>query len=196
MRTATATAIAALAALAVVPAAQAGTPSTIGQGRSPAISVDPATGTAHIAWPNSAAGTLTYCRVPRGATACQITRTLAAPAPAVSGYPDAPFVLRVGANLVITMPVYATDKTYLWASANEGESWFGPTEIYDAVSQGTEATLPTVAPAAWPNSVVFGAGGTVWRSNGSADAALTTRATLTGGGATTSRWPASTTATR
>lgn len=93
----------------------------------PAIAVDD-NGTAHIAW-NESAGipgddTLVYCRVPRGAKACALTRTIALPKTDFNG-PQV--VLTRGGEIVLvsgrccfpSLPVFAV------SSSDGGES-FGP----------------------------------------------------------------------
>ena len=66
-----------LAAILVgAPAAAAGSV-TVGQGdNAPGVAVD-AAGTAYIAWDNH--NTLQFCRLPRGASACDIAHSIAAP---------------------------------------------------------------------------------------------------------------------
>ncbi len=60
-------------------------PFTVGAGFKPSVAVDVA-GTAYLAWygPESGTTSLQFCRVPRGATACDIARTIAAPGTSLS----------------------------------------------------------------------------------------------------------------
>ena len=60
-------------------------PFTIGAGFKPSVAVDGA-GTAYLAWygPESETTSLQFCRLPRGATACDLTRTIAAPGTSLS----------------------------------------------------------------------------------------------------------------
>jgi hypothetical protein len=57
------------------PAAAAVTPTDLGPGSKPSVVVDPA-GTAHILFLAGLVGTPQYCRLPRGATACDVRATL------------------------------------------------------------------------------------------------------------------------
>jgi hypothetical protein len=75
-----------LTALLLAPTgAGAATPLTIGTGHDPGVAVDGA-GTAYIAWfgPESNTTSLHYCRLPRGAGACDIATTIAAPGTTLS----------------------------------------------------------------------------------------------------------------
>lgn len=175
---------AAAVALTAPAAAEAGTPFTIGSGDSPSIYVQPDNGTAHVVWTNADSDTLIYCRVPRGATACAKQVTLPAPPGGPTGYPDNPFILPSPAQpttLVVSMPIYATDKTFTWSSADNGDGAFLVAKIYDAVGQGTNATPPTFL----GNSLVFAAGDKIWNSFGSTDSALTLATTLPGSSGST-----------
>ena len=70
-----------LAVWLIAPAgAGAATPLTIGSGHKPGVAVD-AAGTAYIAWygPESSITSLNFCRLPRGAAACDVSTTIAAP---------------------------------------------------------------------------------------------------------------------
>jgi hypothetical protein len=72
--------------LCLAPAgAGAATPLTIGTGHKPAVAVD-ASGTAYIAWfgPESNITSLNFCRLPRGAGACDVRTTIAAPGTTLS----------------------------------------------------------------------------------------------------------------
>ena len=79
-------AIACLAMVLLAPAAAgAATPLTIGTGHKPGVAVD-AAGTAYIAWygPEGNVTSLNLCRLPRGATACDVRTTIAAPGTTLS----------------------------------------------------------------------------------------------------------------
>lgn len=67
----------AAAALAATPAAHAATPFTFARGSTPDIAVD-SVGTAHLPWSDSSVepDAVVYCRIPRGATACQNRQVL------------------------------------------------------------------------------------------------------------------------
>ena len=60
-------------------------PFTVGAGFKPSVAVD-AAGTAYMAWygPESGTTSLQFCRVPRGATACDLARTIPAPGTSLS----------------------------------------------------------------------------------------------------------------
>ena len=78
--------VACLAAALLGPAgAVAATPLTIGTGHKPGVAVDGA-GTAYIAWfgPESNVTSLHFCRLPRGAGACDVATTIAAPGTTLS----------------------------------------------------------------------------------------------------------------
>jgi hypothetical protein len=83
-----------VAGLVLVAPAGAATPLTIGTGHKPGVAVD-AAGTAYIAWfgPESTTTSLNFCRLPRGAGACDVTTTIAAPGTTLSR----PFVTVDGA---------------------------------------------------------------------------------------------------
>jgi len=83
-----------VAGLVLVAPAGAATPLTIGTGHKPGVAVD-AAGTAYIAWfgPESTTTSLNFCRLPRGASACDVTTTIAAPGTTLSR----PFVTVDGA---------------------------------------------------------------------------------------------------
>jgi hypothetical protein len=79
-------AVACLAAALGAPAgALAAAPLTIGSGHKPGVAVDGA-GTAYIAWygPESKVTSLHFCRLPRGAGACDVASTIAAPGTTLS----------------------------------------------------------------------------------------------------------------
>jgi hypothetical protein len=89
-------ALAALAVAVLAPSAAGAAPVTIGAGHKPGVAVD-AAGTAYIAWygPESNTTSLQFCRLPRGASACDIRTTLAAPGTTLSR----PFVTVDGATV-------------------------------------------------------------------------------------------------
>jgi hypothetical protein len=90
-------AVTCLAMVLLAPAgAGAATPLTIGPGHKPGVAVD-AAGTAYIAWygPESNVTSLHFCRLPRGAGACDVSTTIAAPGTTLSR----PFVTVDGATV-------------------------------------------------------------------------------------------------
>jgi hypothetical protein len=128
-RIALATAVAALAAAAAPAGAGA---VTIGPGNvfsAPGVAVD-AAGTAYIAWrgPESGLGSLQFCRLPRGASACDVRQAIAAPGDTVTRA----FVVVSGARVVVLQYRYGVEVgMYSFTSADRGAT-FGP-----AVKVGT-----------------------------------------------------------
>lgn len=106
---------------------------TIGEGNvfsSPGVAVD-AAGTAYIAWrgPESGVGSLQFCRLPRGATACDIRHAIAAPGDTVSRA----FVTVSGSRVTVLQYRYgAGDGMYRFTSVDGGVS-FGPGEAVGSV---------------------------------------------------------------
>jgi hypothetical protein len=74
-----------VAGLVLAAPAGAATPLTIGTGHKPGVAVD-AAGTAYLAWygPESNVTSLNFCRLPRGAGACDVRTTIAAPGTTLS----------------------------------------------------------------------------------------------------------------
>jgi hypothetical protein len=89
-------AIASLVAGLAVSAPAGAAPLTIGAGHKPGVAVD-AAGTAYVAWygPESNVTSLNFCRLPRGAGACDVRTTIAAPGTTLSR----PFVTVDGATV-------------------------------------------------------------------------------------------------
>jgi hypothetical protein len=106
----------------------------------PDIAVDEA-GTAHVAW-NLSAGvpgddTLVYCQVPRGAHACQLTRSVNLPktdfdGPQVVLTRSGEIVLVSGRCCFPAAPVYAV------ASSDAGQSFGAPVKIADEFAGGSD----------------------------------------------------------
>ena len=113
------------------------------QAERPDIAVD-AAGTAHVAW-NLSAGIpgddqLVYCRVPRGAKACDLVRTIALPrtdfnGPRVLPTRSGQIVLVSGRCCFPASPVFAV------ASADGGESFGAPVTIAEEFSGEWDAEL-------------------------------------------------------
>ena len=136
-------------ALAATPVAQAGTPFQIGTGgKDPALTVDPVTGTMHAVWSDDPEQrSARYCRVPRGATACDITRDLALTAPDTFTV-DEPKIVRAGdGTLHVVTTRYVGSDTWLWSSTDGGATWSAPSKI-SAAPMGTDATDPVLGPQA------------------------------------------------
>jgi hypothetical protein len=118
---------AALAALLLgAPAASA---FVVGAGSAPGLAVD-AAGTAYIAWvgPEAINSTLGFCRLPRGAVACDAGAAQTIATPANSTSLTRPFVSVSGARVTVTQYRYATsgvftNGNYLYTSADGGASF-------------------------------------------------------------------------
>jgi hypothetical protein len=129
--------IAALGCALGAPAAAAGAV-TVGQGdNAPGVAVD-AAGTAYIAWDNH--NTLQFCRLPRGASACDISHSIAAPGATTLRA----FVAVSGSRVVVVQYRYpltgADPPPAIWAftSTNRGASFdaghsVGTLPFFDAV---------------------------------------------------------------
>jgi hypothetical protein len=122
-------------------AAGAATPLTIGTGHKPGVAVDGA-GTAYIAWygDESTVSSLRFCRLPRGAGACDVAGTIAAPGTSLSR----PFVTVVGSTVRVISYRYGLtaprfDEVWQFTSADGGASFdaghaIGITAFDEAVS--------------------------------------------------------------
>jgi len=115
-------ALAAAAALAAPAGAQA--PIDLGPGRGPSLVVD-AAGTAHIAYRsldvrNATAHSVTYCRLPRGAAACDVRVVLP--------LPRHPGSVKIEQRADGALIILAADSEALWvaASADGGATFAGP----------------------------------------------------------------------
>jgi hypothetical protein len=112
--------------LLVAPAgAGAATSLTIGAGHKPGVAID-AAGTAYIAWygPESTTTSLNFCRLPRGAAACDVTTTIAAPGTTLSR----PFVTVDGATVRVVSYRYGLtgvrfDQIWEFTSADGGATF-------------------------------------------------------------------------
>jgi hypothetical protein len=114
-----------VAGLVLVAPAGAATPLTIGTGHKPGVAVD-AAGTAYIAWfgPESTTTSLNFCRLPRGANACDVTTTIAAPGTTLSR----PFVTVDGALVRVVSYRYGLtgarfDQIWEFTSADGGATF-------------------------------------------------------------------------
>jgi hypothetical protein len=120
-----------LVALALPAAARAATPITIGHGFKPGVAVD-AAGTAYIAWyeDDGGATTLRFCRLPRGAGACEAAHQITAPNSSLSR----PFVTVSGSTVRIVQhryPISGAIPAGVWefVSTNRGDSFDGGSQI-------------------------------------------------------------------
>ena len=114
-----------VAGLALVSPAGAATSLTVGSGHKPGVAVD-AAGTAYIAWygPESNTTSLNFCRLPRGAAACDVKTTIAAPGTTLSR----PFVLVDGATVRVVSYRYGLtgarfDEIWEFTSADGGATF-------------------------------------------------------------------------
>ena len=123
-----------LVALAAPSAAGAG---TVGHGFGPGVAVD-AAGTAYIAWSGSGnPASLRFCRLPRGATACEVPHAIVAPGNTTSRA----FVVVSGNRVVVMQYRYgatAVTGLYEFVSTNRGTSFkpgilVGSLPFYEAV---------------------------------------------------------------
>ena len=114
-----------VAGLLLAAPAGAATSLTIGTGHKPGVAVDPA-GTAYIAWygTESTTTSLNFCRLPRGAGACDVTTTIAAPGTTLSR----PFVTVDGATVRVVSYRYGLtgarfDQIWEFTSADGGATF-------------------------------------------------------------------------
>ena len=123
------TAVLAVTCLAMVLLAPAGagaaTPLTIGTGHKPGVAVDGA-GTAYIAWygNESTVSSLQFCRLPRGAGACDVAGTIAAPGTSLSR----PFVAVDGSTVRVVSYRYGLttprfDEVWQFTSTDAGATF-------------------------------------------------------------------------
>src|SRR4051812_40052206 len=132
----------ALVAAAALPApARAAAPVLVGPGAQPAVSVDPASGTAYIAWIGPEPGTtsLHFCRLPRGAAVCDLNSPVAVPGTSLSR----PYVTVKGATVRIYTYRYGLSgprfsAIYVLTSGDGGVSFdpgvqVGTIDFYDAI---------------------------------------------------------------
>jgi hypothetical protein len=151
--------LAAVALLAPA-AARAATPLTIGAGHKPGVAVD-AAGTAYIAWygPESTVTSLRFCRLPRGAAACDVATTITAPGTTLSR----PFVTVDGATVRVISYRYGLtgprfDEIWQFTSADRGATFDAGHAIgvvpFDEAARGPDGTL-SVATSAFSEGLVF-----------------------------------------
>jgi type IV secretory pathway TrbD component len=134
--------------LLVAPAgASAATALTVGTGHKPGVAVD-AAGTAYVAWygAESTTTSLNFCRLPRGAAACDVRTTIAAPGTTLSR----PFVTVDGATVRVVSYRYGLtgarfDEIWQFTSADGGATFDAghPVGIapFDEAARGPGDTL-------------------------------------------------------
>jgi hypothetical protein len=132
---------------------------TIGSGHKPGVAVD-AAGTAYIAWygPESTVTSLHFCRLPRGATACDVATTITAPGTTLSR----PFVTVDGAAVRVVSYRYGLtgprfDEIWQFTSTDGGATFDAGHAIgvvpFDEGVRGPGDTL-TVATSAFFDGLV------------------------------------------
>jgi hypothetical protein len=110
--------------------AHAATAFNVGTGSSPDIVTDES-GNAHVVWQDG--NTVRYCRVPKGATACNATSALSAPGNADAG--DQTAIVNPGNTIIYIVThrssstVPADTGTYLFTSGNNGNSFNAPVKV-------------------------------------------------------------------
>jgi hypothetical protein len=145
---------------ALAPAADAATPVTIGAGHKPGVAVD-ADGTAYIAWygPESNITSLHLCRLPRGASACAATTTIAAPGTTLSR----PFVTVDGVTVRVISYRYGLsgprfDEIWEFTSTDGGATFDAGHSIgvvpFDEAVAGPDGTV-SVATNAFSEGLVY-----------------------------------------
>ena len=153
--------VAALLLLAAMPSsAGAASPVTIGNGSKPGVAVD-AAGTAYIAWygPESNISTLRFCRLPRGASACDAAFNIDAPATSLSR----PFVTVSGSTVRIVHYRYGLSgspfsQVYEFVSTDRGQSFGAGSPVgYPPFDEGVQGPGDTVSVAtnAFSEGLVF-----------------------------------------
>ena len=120
-------AVSVLVSVALVAPPAAAEPVVLGAGVQPGVAVDTA-GTAYVAWlgGESSDNTLQFCRIPRGAAACDIRKAI--PTPAGSNSLTRPFVHVDGAAVKVVQHRYgfgtgAFNRLLLFTSANGGATF-------------------------------------------------------------------------
>ena len=132
--------------------------STDPRAQKPDVAFD-ASGTAHVAWnvgsPAGDADPLVYCRVPRGASACDLTRTFTLP---LDGRQPHVLIARSGDVLVVQPRCcFAGERVYAVRSADGGATFTEPTVISERFyGVGAEAEF---GPGDFSVSLVGGFGG-------------------------------------
>ena len=147
--------LACLAVIAVTaaPATPAATPHTLGQGGDSSVAISPG-GTAHVVWTAGDPGRYVYCRVPAGATACDITREWTKPSSSnfTSG-PAGVFALS-DTRIVITQYWCCFNEAWVVESNDGGGSFTAPALL--AGSDGSPGAES--ASSAWGEAVYDPAG--------------------------------------
>lgn len=131
---------------------------TIGPGNvhsAPGVAVD-AAGTAYIAWrgPEAGVGSLQFCRLPRGATACDLRHAIAAPGDSVSRA----FVIVSGARVVVVQYRYGdpTITGVLAFTSTDGGATFDAGRIVGTVPFSEAVPGPGDTLSGVPNAASIG----------------------------------------
>ncbi|HEX6025161.1 MAG TPA: hypothetical protein VFZ00_24425 [Solirubrobacter sp.] len=145
-----------LAAVLIAPAS-ASAQFSIGQGFKPSVAVD-GNGTAYIAWygPEANVTTLQFCRLPRGATSCDIRHSLTPPGTSLSR----PYVIVSGDTVRLVQFRYGINPTriFLVTSTNGGVTFDGGVAVgdvpFDEAVAGPDGTLTVATNAFQEGGVV------------------------------------------
>lgn len=117
----------------------------LGPGTQPSVIVEANSGVADIAWAEPKAHKVHYCKLARDATSCAVARDLDATLTGENGFVDEPgwpTILRdTNGDLVIVLAQYVIDKTFIYRSTDNGNSWSGPTQIYATGLHGAEPDM-------------------------------------------------------
>ena len=143
----------ACAVLAAAGPARAGTEFTFGHGEDADIAVD-AAGNAHVAWENESSDpeTIRYCRIPRGARACDIAHVLADSGVQAE---DAHVLISPAGHVVVVLGAYScvrdTAMCTMVRRSTDGGMTFEP----------AKTLVQSEAPAFTPGGAVYGPGDSV-----------------------------------
>jgi hypothetical protein len=128
----------------------------VGPGAQPGVAVD-AAGTAYIAWHGAGnPATLEFCRLPRGANACESRHSIAAPGNTISRA----FVVVSGARVVVVQHRYGGDvpsfrRLYAFTSTDRGDT-FGAGQIVGSVDFNEAVAGPGDTLSGVPNADQIG----------------------------------------
>ena len=131
------TIFAALAALALAPAANAAT-FDLGPGENPDLAVDEG-GTGHFVWNNPVTGgddVVTYCQVPRGSRACALTRTFTPTGEAIG---RSTYVFLPGPNRVVIFASRCCTENFVIESNDGGQTFGAPRKVGTVESKANAA---------------------------------------------------------
>jgi hypothetical protein len=106
--------------------AVAATPFTLGQGLAPAVAVGP-DGAGLFAWSDAGSGNpLHYCKVPKGASSCSISKTFTPPE---NGSSNSNYVFVNGSTVQVVTGRCCDDLVLVYTSTDGGANFSGPVQI-------------------------------------------------------------------